>query len=315
MLINQLGIEIVTLDLPFRLNHVNCFLAEGEAGYVLIDTGLHNKATKERWNKELKNKQVEHIILTHLHPDHCGYAGGLQKKTGAKVSMSKVDTDALETIIQADAIPRLEHDYADAAVPAELATAIVNRMRNFQTAVSANLEVDDYLQEGAHILIGKEEYEVIFTPGHTAGLVCFYNHSKNVLLSTDHILPKITPNIAYWFYGEKNPLQSYENSLKKIKSLQAEYVIPSHGKPFYDVNKRIDEIWQHHEERLEETIDILKERVTIFDVCKALFTKELSVHDYQFAIGETIAHLEYLRQKNECTREKLAGKWVYYRNG
>jgi len=56
-------------------------------------------------------------------------------------------------------------------------------------------------------------YEVIFTPGHSDGLICLYNKEKNVLFSTDHILPRITPNISYWFYGEKNPLQSFQNAL------------------------------------------------------------------------------------------------------
>ena len=36
-------------------------------------------------------KEVSDIYITHYHPDHFGYAGGLQQKTGAKVSMSKID--------------------------------------------------------------------------------------------------------------------------------------------------------------------------------------------------------------------------------
>src|SRR5699024_2864087 len=133
------------------------------------------------------------------------------------------------------------------------------------------------------------------------------------LLSTDHILPKITPNISYWFYSDNNPLQSFENSLKKIKELDADFVIPSHGKPFYGANARIDEIWNHHLERFSIVLDTLQQPATIFEVFEILFQRELSVHDYQFDIGETIAHLEYLRQKGECTRELENGKWIYYR--
>ena len=133
-----------------------------------------------------------------------------------------------------------------------------------------------------------------------------------MLLSTDHILPKITPNISYWFYGESNPLQSYEHSLQKIKALDIEYVIPSHGAPFYDANKRITEIWEHHLERFEWTLTTIQHGATVFEVCDALFPFELNTYDYQFAIGEAIAHLEYLRAQGECKREMQAGKWIYH---
>src|SRR5699024_9202003 len=102
------------------------------------------------------------------------------------------------------------------------------------------------------------------------------------------------------------------SSLNKIKQLDAEYVIPSHGEPFYGANHRIDEIWAHHLERFEITLQAIKEPATVFEVCDVLFTKQLSVYDYQFAIGETIAHLEYLRKKGECEREMQHGKWLYF---
>lgn len=310
-MIQQLGIDMITIPLPFRLDHVNCFLAEGEKGYIVIDTGLNDKSAQSRWEKELNEKHVQQIILTHLHPDHCGYAGILQTKLDAIVSMSEIDAKALDKIWIDEAIPTLKQDYERSAVPEKLANGILTLTRDFIPSVTPRPKIDTYLQEGELIQIGKEQYEIIFTPGHSAGLVCFYQREKSVLLSTDHILPKITPNIAYWFYGEKNPLLSYEQSLQKIKSLHIDYVIPSHGEPFYDANKRIDEIWQHHEERFAQTIDAIGGGATVFEVCEKLFTKQLNVYDYQFAIGETIAHLEYLRDKGECNREVQNGKWVY----
>lgn len=312
-MINQLGVEMVTIELPFRLNHVNCFLAKGEKGYVLIDTGLHNQAAQIVWEEKLQQKPIEQLIITHVHPDHCGYAGHLQKQTGANVLMSQIDAQVMEEIWREEAIPLLKRDYGKAAVPEKITNQIVQMTRDFQPAVTPIPKINHYLEEGEQLQIGTEQYEVIFTPGHSAGLVCFYNREKSVLFSTDHILPKITPNIAYWFYGEKDPLQSYEHSLQKIKQLHVDYVIPSHGEPFYDANQRIDEIWAHHLERFNETLDALTEGATVFTVCEKLFKKKLSIYDYQFAIGETIAHLEYLRHKNECTRELQAGKWIYYR--
>src|SRR5699024_8303190 len=109
----------------------------------------------------------------------------------------------------------------------------------------------------------------------------------------------------YWFVGDLNPLKSYLDSLEKVKQLQVSYVIPSHGEPFYHANERIDEIIIHHDERLEFIVDQLSHKMTAFEMCQKLFPKQLTVHDMRFAIGETLAHLEYLRFLGKCERETL----------
>lgn len=310
-MLEKLGIEMVTIPLPFRLNHVNCFIAEGHRGDIIIDTGLHDKAAISTWDRVLENRNVTDIIITHVHPDHSGYAGALQQGTGATVAMTEIDAKAYDQIWVDSAIPLLKKEYEAAAVPEDISAGIIDITKNFVPYVSPRPHVERYLQEGDMIQIGNAQYEVIATPGHSEGLVVFYNAADHVLLSTDHILPRITPNISYGFYGEKNPLQSFENSLKKIEKLHAEFVIPSHGKPFYDANKRIKEIWDHHLERFEMTLDAIKAGATVFEVCATLFPFELHTYDYQFAIGEAMAHLEYLRARGECTRTMHHGQWIY----
>src|SRR5699024_5011209 len=116
---------------------------------------------------------------------------------------------------------------------------------NMKNAVNPLPHINNYLDEGDIIQIGNYPYEVIFTPGHSDGLITLYNKEQKILISTDHILPKITPNISYWFHGDPNPLKSYLQSLDKIRVLDAHLVIPSHRTPFYDANSRIDEIKAH----------------------------------------------------------------------
>src|SRR5690625_3480770 len=81
LLLEKLGVQLIKLDLPFRLNHVNCFLAEGEQGWAVIDAGLHNEATVKRWEQALAGKVVTDLYVTHYHPDHFGYIGGLDRKS------------------------------------------------------------------------------------------------------------------------------------------------------------------------------------------------------------------------------------------
>lgn len=311
-MLEEIGLKRIRLDLPFRLNHVNCFLAEGPNGWIVIDAGLHNKPTVKRWEEELQGKEVSDIYITHYHPDHFGYAGGLQQKTGAKVSMSKIDATDGFMAWEKNFLDSLETNYQLSGIPKDTAKAMADDTKSFKPRVTPYPEVNHFFQEGEKVQIGKLEYEIYFTPGHSDGLIVFFNKEKSVLLSTDHILPKITPNISYWYHGDPNPLQTYYHSLEKVKKLNAEYVIPSHREPFTDANKRIEEIKAHHAERLEKTLEAIQKESTVYQVSKVLFPFIETIHETRFAVGETLAHLEYLRSKGECKRELVNGKYVYF---
>ena len=311
-MLEQLGITPIRVELPFRLNHVNCFMAEGENGWTVIDTGLNNAYTTQLWDEKLQGKKVTDILLTHYHPDHFGHAGALQQKTGARVSMSKIDAEASVKAWSDEFIKSIHSYYTASGIPLEIGEQMVQNTAEFKPLVSPAPRIDHYFEEDEKVQIGKYQYEIIPAPGHSDGMVCFYNAEKNVLLSADHILPRITPNISYWFHGDSNPLKSYLASLKSMKNLNADYVVPSHGKPFYGANDRIDEIVKHHDNRLEETMAALGKGSTVHEVYGRLFQWELTVHEMRFAAGETIAHLEYLRHAGDCNREMQDGKWIYF---
>lgn len=310
-MLKDLGLKLIRLDLPFRLNHVNCFLAEGENGYTVIDAGLHDQKTVERWEEELEGKEVTDLIITHYHPDHFGYAGAFQQKYGARVSMSKIDAENGISSWENELLSKLKFYYDLSGVPTRVGEEMVTNTEEFIPRVNPYPTVEHYLEEGEKIVLGKYEYEVIFTPGHSEGLVTFYNKEKSILISTDHILPKITPNISHWYHGDPNPLQSYYNSLEKIAALEVDFVIPSHGKPFYEGHKRVLELKRHHDERLEVLHGIIRDGCTVYEACDKLFEKTLTIHETRFALGETLAHLEYLRFIGESNRELRNGVYVY----
>jgi glyoxylase-like metal-dependent hydrolase (beta-lactamase superfamily II) len=310
-MLEQLGIEAIRIDLPFRLNHVNCFMAENEAGWTIIDAGLNNDYTRALWEQQIGDRQVTDLLITHYHPDHFGYAGGLQEKTRAKVSMTKTDADSGLSSWQSEFLETMPGHYRASGVPDEMSQQMAGNTAGFQRLVNPLPEIGHYLEEGDKVQFGRYEYEVLVTPGHSDGMACFYNEEKNVLFSADHILPKITPNISYWYHGNENPLASYLTSLEKIKELDAEFVIPSHGQPFYGANRRIEELKAHHGERLEETAAAILEISTIYETCERLFKRPLTVHEMRFAVGETLAHLEFLRHAGECEREMDNGVWHY----
>lgn len=310
-MLEEYGLRLIRLELPFRLNHVNCFLAEGIDGYTVIDAGLHNEKTVKRWEEELAGKEVKHLIITHYHPDHYGYAGSFQERYGTSVSMSQIDAENGLFSWEKELLTKLGKYYRLSGIPEQIARQMIENTEAFVPRVQPYPTISHYLEEGEKIVLGKYEYEVIFTPGHSEGLVTFYNQEKNTLLSTDHILPKITPNISHWFHGDSNPLSSYFDSLDKIAALEVDFIIPSHGKPFHDGHLRVLELKAHHHERLEALHEIIQAGRTVYEACEQLFNKQLNIHETRFAIGETLAHLEYLRLNGGCQREQQGEVYVY----
>ncbi|WP_077213325.1 MBL fold metallo-hydrolase [Bacillus dakarensis] len=310
-MLENLDVTSVTIKLPFRLNHVNCFIAEGADGWTIIDTGLHDLEAYNSWKPFLDSRKISDIIVTHHHPDHYGFAGGLQEMTGAKVFMSKIEHETASAIIKKERDETLKENYLNCGIPKKVVEDMTNTETSFNQMVSPHPQVSGHLKAGDKFQFGRYEYEIFDAPGHADGLITFFNKENSVLFSTDHILPKITPNISYHFYGESNPLEQYITSLREYKKLEAELVIPSHGKPFKNANKRIDEILKHHDERLVQIIDIVKVPSTVFDVCLKLFGENLTSHEMRFAIGETISHLEYLINRGECSKDIFKGIFQY----
>ncbi|GAE24557.1 hypothetical protein JCM9140_495 [Halalkalibacter wakoensis JCM 9140] len=299
-----LEVEKITFDLPFLLDHVHCFLAENEEGLTLIDTGLHSTEII----KHTANKPINRIILTHSHPDHIGGAVSVQEKTGAKIWMTKKENDACQKLWGDSKIP-LQPFYRESGLDEEA----VENLCSVKPPIANGPQADHFLREGDRIQFGKYMYRVIETPGHSDGLICLFNEERGVLFSTDHILQGISPNISFRQSGDQNPLGSFLESLSKIKKLEVEWAIPSHGAPFTNVKKRIEELELHHMKRLDEIHEVIKHSMSAATVCQQIFPKYFATNQLRFALGEVLSHLEYLVNQEECQKEFVNGHWIYIR--
>jgi glyoxylase-like metal-dependent hydrolase (beta-lactamase superfamily II) len=140
-------------------------------------------------------------------------------------------------------------------------------------------------------------------------------------VSGDHILGDITPNIQSWA-DAGNPLQTYLRSLDKVSELDVAVVLPGHRRIFKNCRERIQELKDHHRNRADEVITILKTgRKNAFQVASEMtwdITWEswdrFPVSQKWFATGEAIAHLKYLREKEMVIGEMHEGKLIYSLN-
>src|SRR5699024_12883545 len=89
------------------------------------------KETVDRWDKELTGKEVKNIYITHYHPDHFGYAGRLQEKTGARLFMTEMDENNGKKAWQEDFLSTLEDNYSIASIPEKIASQMAGNTREF----------------------------------------------------------------------------------------------------------------------------------------------------------------------------------------
>ena len=79
-------------------------------------------------------------------------------------------------------------------------------------------------------------------------------------------------------------------------------MLPSHGLPFHGLHDRIEQLRLHHDARLGEAVDALVEPRTAAEVVPALFRRDLDLIQLNFALGETLAHLNYLEADGRAVR-------------
>jgi glyoxylase-like metal-dependent hydrolase (beta-lactamase superfamily II) len=168
---------------------------------------------------------------------------------------------------------------------------------------------DVLFEDGKDIDLPGWPLRTIWTPGHSPGHVCFYSEDQRLLISGDHVLPRITPNISVHTQQPSNPLGDYLESLLKLQNLDTEEVLPAHEYRFSDLSSRLDEIISHHGDRLEEIEKVITDHPgsTAWDITLKLHWSrpwdEIEPFMQRSANGETLAHCVLLELHDRVRRE------------
>ncbi len=308
------------------LSHVNVYLFRGDNGYLIVDAGwntdssfhtLHNYLVKN----SLGFEDISQIFVTHAHPDHFGMAGRIARLSGAPVAMHPLE--------QAEINPRYVHleellHKTDVALVANgLSHEETARLRDASLGMQnfvVPVEPDWLLREGETVTTGEFTFRVIWTPGHSSGHLCLYEEDKKILVSGDHILPSITPNISLHPLAIENPLGRYIESLKQLRKLEVTLVLPGHDQPFDKLQDRIDTLLRHHDWRNAEIRAAMdgKKPTTAIAIARRIrwATKsrfeDLPALHQRMAAFETMAHLDMMTADGLLDRYTKDGI-IYYR--
>ena len=310
------GVRWARIPLPMDLNHINVWLVEVEDGCIIVDTGVAISMGKEAWETiELDvfaSAPVRAVFVTHIHPDHVGLAAWLQQRHGVPVLMSRRTHEMLGFMLGRTGAPSIADAEAflrsHGLTDMERVASMLNPER-FAQIVSGMPEVAQYVADSQTLLWGTQQWRALETNGHAEGHLCLSNDSSRVLISGDQVLPTISSNISFTFRSaDPNPLKSYLDSLGRLRTLPEEtLVLPSHGTPFRGLQHRIDDLRGHHEEQLEKLCGLCAQPKNAMELLPRMFRRELKGMHLFLALGETLAHLEYLVQAGRMQRRAGEG--------
>ncbi len=315
------GLLWLRMGLPFALNHINLWLLEdtfeGESGprrgWTVIDCGIATDATRASWEAVFSNVldglPIVRVIATHCHPDHVGLADWLCKRwnaplwmTAGEYAFARMMSAALPGVEGTAMLPHFQrHGLNDPAMLEQLQ----GRKSYYPSLVPSVPSSYTRLQDQQVFRIGSHAWRVITGFGHAPEHAALYCAELNLLISGDMVLPRISTNVSVFaIEPEANPVQLYLDSLSKFKDLPSDtLVLPSHGKPFHGLHTRIQQLNDHHAERLTEVVQACATPQCAASIVPIMFPRTLDAHQLTFALGEALAHLHKLWFEGILRRE------------
>ena len=102
---------------------------------------------------------------------------------------------------------------------------------------------------------------------------------------------------------DANPLLEYMTSLDRFRALPEDcLVLPSHGLPFIGLHRRIDQLQEHHRERLAQLEGLMGKPRNGMELAAGLFQKAVHEGHARLALAETLAHVNYLIADKRASR-------------
>ncbi|MCB0869047.1 MAG: MBL fold metallo-hydrolase [Solirubrobacterales bacterium] len=199
----------------FPLPMVNVYLV----GDVLFDAGT----TWDRFRipRQIKDRHLSLLTLTHVHPDHQGLARDICRDRDIPLACHADDVDAMEG----------RRPVSEGQITSSVLRKIQGSWEGPPHKVSRVLE------DGEKV----GDFTVVHTPGHARGHVVYYRESDGVTICGD-VIRNINYATGRTGVGEPPDMFTYDpvenrRSIRKLAALNPTVLLPGHGPAVTDMKQ------------------------------------------------------------------------------
>jgi glyoxylase-like metal-dependent hydrolase (beta-lactamase superfamily II) len=286
---------------PHHVNNIYLLVEEGSR--ILFDCGSGTTSSRRdlalgfavvraAFHEDVRYEALDWCVVSHAHIDHFGGSNLVKDETAARLAVHELDARVLSCFTERIVIASQDCDvfWRRAGVPDDERTRLLEMYQSAKSVFRAQ-PVDRALRDGDTLGPG---YRVHHVPGHCPGLMCLQVH--DVLLTSDHVLSRITPHQFPQAITPFAGLEHYFHSLAKVRRLEGiNFALGGHEEPIWDLRARIDAIALFHRDRLAKVLDLCAEPKTVVGVSQGLFGDQEG-YSRLLALDEAGAHVEYLHQ-------------------
>ncbi|MEC9353145.1 MAG: MBL fold metallo-hydrolase [Planctomycetota bacterium] len=264
------GIEILPFHCPPLPPSLpsSTFLV-GARRFLVLDPSPSGEEEQRHLLKAIENRiaagdQPEAIVLSHHHIDHVG---------------------ALEAVLERWDLPCWGHRRTGELLK-----------RNFERELADNDTIE--LGDSPDGTAGWQ-LRCLFTPGHAEGHLAFYDPRHKALLACD----LLSTLVSMYVGTPGGHLETYFQSLEKIRALDTRLLYPSHGMPTLEGEALIDKTIKHRRSRIEQVQEVLsQEPGHVLEISRKVYDHEKDSRLRPLYERTTRAALEYLVENGRARR-------------
>jgi hydroxyacylglutathione hydrolase len=144
---------------PFQEN--TYILFDETKSCVIIDPGCYDEGERLKLVRFIESNGLtpKHLLNTHCHIDHVFGNKFISEKYKLGLEINRLDLPVLDSLMKVAEMYHLNAETSPAPVL--------------------------FLEEGHQILFGKTCLDIVFTPGHSPGSICFISHDQKFVIGGD----------------------------------------------------------------------------------------------------------------------------------
>jgi glyoxylase-like metal-dependent hydrolase (beta-lactamase superfamily II) len=310
--------DVIQIPLPLAyLGSVNAWLLQGEP-LTLIDTGAGNAETMASLEEQLREhgvavEEIELVLLTHHHLDHCGLASTIKERSGAQIVAHRGTARwGLQFHERAGAERRFTRELMAAhGVPDH----VIAGSDDFFARIAADSRpfvTDRVLSDGDKLTAGGRTLRVVYRPGHSTTDTLFVDENSDDAFVGDHLLANITSGVELMptelpGHERRQGLIEYLGNVRKTQVMPLRHCYTGHGPTIENHRALIEERVAFHSDRLDRIAELVAtgDR-TAFEVAGHLWSDKVAGDQPVLVTWEVLGHLDVLVNRGTI-REEVNG--------